>query len=129
MANSDIPPPLTEEELDSILAIVVNENKSKIFINSPSPSENPSYIAMAGLPGAGKSTLIKQMSNNLINEGAVLADTDMMREYVPGYLERANDPEKSHTAGDFSHQQAGQLAQRLADMPLKIDSISYRTEH
>lgn len=56
---------------------------------------------------------------NSLDDGAVLIDTDLMRNYVPDYIEMASNPATSHKASDFSHESAKLLASSLADYAFK----------
>jgi len=76
---------LTEEENQKIFEFKIIPTLEKDF-DLPK-SKHPTVYLTAGLPGAGKSSLINKMKNEIGNDRVFVANSDEMRRYHPKYKE------------------------------------------
>jgi predicted ABC-type ATPase len=76
--------------------------------------ERPTAILIGGQPGAGKSVLARQATEDLRPlGGSVLIDADRMRENNPAYHRLAR--ENPAAAADLTHAEAGRWSVRLTN--------------
>lgn len=100
---------LSAEQIDTIYN---NQVKPDFFDDIPPPESRPEAVLIGGQPGAGKSSVLRQLH---LPEQRVQVDIDSLRNYVPGYQERARDERLGRDAGDWSHSVARELGKRLRD--------------
>jgi len=74
---------LTEEENEKIFKTKIISTLKKDF--DLSESINPTVYLTAGLPGAGKSSLVESMIKETKNDKTFIANSDEMRPYHPNF--------------------------------------------
>ena len=119
----------------------VNNVAMKVFKEvSPTckPINNPKCIFVGGQPGSGKSTIIKEITNQFSDEIFVI-NMDQYREYHPNYKwivesinnhwndrEITENDSPGNDLADFTHKFAGHVSDKLVDLASEpINNESY----
>lgn len=104
--SADIP----TEVLDEIYSTEI----APAYLGDLAPAEDKRAVLVGGQPGAGKSSVKDSLSAE-IEDGYVAIDADELREYVPGYVDRARTVDQAHQAASWSHAATQYLTGRLLE--------------
>ncbi|GHE21381.1 zeta toxin family protein [Halomonas urumqiensis] len=84
------------------------------YLDGLAPAEDKRAILIGGQPGAGKSSVQDSLSAE-IEDDFVAIDADELRDYVPGYTDRARTVDQAQGAANWSHAATQYLTSRLLE--------------
>ncbi len=110
----------------------MNENINKIIeeicrkeIKEKKINEQPLCVLLGGLPGSGKTNLVKQIQEEYKEHDFVIIDTDNYRKLHPDYELLIKTPEKAiNETSDFSNKIEAELIKKAIEERCDIISVT-----